>query len=381
MSSNFTNVKRYSGVQYYTSSKKKINGKPDKCYYITYKNLLRKSTIEKIGWQSEGISAIYAFKIRSERVRKIRLGDEVITIQQRRKSSISFADFVERQYLPHCKINKKEHSYIQEKQLLTNWINPVIGNKSLQAITVLDIESIKNKMLSIGRSPRTVEYTLAIVRQVFNAAIDWNNFKGENPVKKINIPKEDNRRVRFLSKDEVILLLSECKKKSGKMYEVVLLSVSTGLRAGEIANLKWQDIDLENKMIAVKDTKNNMNRIAYMTEKIYAIFKDKKACSPDDYIFTDMTGKKPKNIARTISFRKITKQLGFNDGITDRRNKVVFHTLRHTFASWLAISGVPIYTIKELMGHKTIAMTERYAHLIPDTKRDAVKNIDKIMAE
>ena len=69
------------------------------------------------------------------------------------------------------------------------------------------------------------------------------------------------------------------------------------------------------------------------------------------------------------SERAINK-LDFNDGITDSRDKVVFHTLRHTFASWLAIQGTPIYTIKELMGHKTLAMTERYSHLIPDAKRE-----------
>ena len=71
----------------------------------------------------------------------------------------------------------------------------------------------------------------------------------------------------------------------------------------------------------------------------------------------------------------MVKALSLNDGITDPRDRVVFHTLRHTFASWLAIQGTPIYTIKELMGHKTLAMTERYSHLIPDAKRQAVKGL------
>ncbi len=381
MTVKFFTVKRHPGVLYYISKVRRFNGKPERCFYIQYRNSLNKINKEKIGWESEGISATYASHIRAERIRKVRLGDEAITIQQKRRSLVSFADFVKQKYLPYCKTNKKAGSYTIEKQLLNLWIIPVIGNKTFKDITPLIVESIKDKMLGSGKASRTVEYAIAVVRQVFNAAINWNVYDGKNPVKKIKIPKEDNRRVRFLSKDESALLLEECRKKGKKTYEVVLLSLSTGLRAGEIANLKWQDIDLENQMIAVKDTKNNTNRTAYMTKEIYALFKGKKVGKPEDYIFPDITGKKARDIARTIGFRKIIERLGFNDGVTDRRNKVVFHTLRHTFASWLAISGVPIYTIKELMGHKTIAMTERYAHLMPDAKRAAVKNIDTVLQE
>jgi integrase len=74
-------------------------------------------------------------------------------------------------------------------------------------------------------------------------------------------------------------------------------------------------------------------------------------------------------------------KLGFNEGITDVRNKVVFHTLRHTFASWLAISGTPIFTIKKSLGHKDIKMTMRYSHLLPSTKRKAVENVEKMFKE
>jgi len=69
--------------------------------------------------------------------------------------------------------------------------------------------------------------------------------------------------------------------------------------------------------------------------------------------------------------------LGFNNGVADPRQRAVFHTLRHTFASWLAIQGIPIYTIAKLMGHKSIAMSERYSHLSPDSQRTAVKGLEK----
>jgi len=78
----------------------------------------------------------------------------------------------------------------------------------------------------------------------------------------------------------------------------------------------------------------------------------------------------------TNSFEKAVKKLGLNKDITDPRDKVVFHTLRHTFASWLVQAGTPLYTVKELLGHKSIAMTERYSHLAENTMREAVKKLE-----
>ena len=94
---------------------------------------------------------------------------------------------------------------------------------------------------------------------------------------------------------------------------------------------------------------------------------------PTELLFKDSNGNRITKISHTF-FRAVNK-LGLNNNIIDPRDKVVFHTLRHTFASWLAINGTPIYTIKELMGHKTLAMTERYSHLIPDAKREAVERV------
>ena len=73
---------------------------------------------------------------------------------------------------------------------------------------------------------------------------------------------------------------------------------------------------------------------------------------------------------------RVVAALGFNNGVTDPRQKVVFHTLRHTFASWLVEQSVDLYSVKELMGHSTLAMTERYSHLSPDKLRRAVKTLE-----
>ena len=113
-----------------------------------------------------------------------------------------------------------------------------------------------------------------------------------------------------------------------------------------------------------------------ITEPVNEIFiklQEDKPNGQNTLIFPDTKGKKQKHISR--SFYEKVKDLGFNKGITDNRQKVSFHTLRHTFASWLAIQGTSLYEIKELMGHKSIEMTERYAHLMPNVKLKAVNKL------
>ena len=118
------------------------------------------------------------------------------------------------------------------------------------------------------------------------------------------------------------------------------------------------------------DPKNKKSRTAFMTEAVKEMLKERLPDNLNDLIFFDWWhGEKIKLVSRT--FARAVENLGFNKGVTDRRQRVVFHTLRHTFGSWLAIQGTPILTIKELMGHKTLAMTERYAHLSPNVKKDA----------
>ncbi len=292
----------------------------------------------------------------------------------RRKENVVFGEFVKEKYLPYAKEKK---SYDREEGLLRLWILPIIGKKPLHNISPFDIEQVKKEMMNRDKSPRTIEYALAVIRQAFNKAIEWGFYSGVNPATKVKKPKKDNRRVRFFTREEAEKLLNEIKKRSIQAYEMAYLSLYTGMRFGEIANLTWQNIDFRNNIITIKDPKNNTGRVAYITENLKKLLLEKhKKEKPKNLsmlLFKDNNGNKLMRASKT--FERCVIKLGFNDGVTDPRDKVVFHTLRHTFASWLAIQGTPIYTIKELMGHKTLAMTERYSHLTPNTKREAVEKL------
>jgi integrase len=236
---------------------------------------------------------------------------------------------------------------------------------------------LKAGLSKSGLAPGTIRHCLALFRQILNKAILWGMYKGENPIKGIKMPAVQNQRVRFLSYEDADLLLQELKKSSEQLHDMALISLHCGLRAGEIFNLKGQDIDFDNGLIHISDPKNKESRKAFMTEEVKAVLLNRVPASPDEYVFKDRRhGGKVNHVSG--QFWRIVKLLGFNDGINDSRQIITFHSLRHTFASWLALQGETLLTIKELLGHKTLAMTIRYAHLIPDHKKRATLKLEEL---
>jgi integrase len=220
---------------------------------------------------------------------------------------------------------------------------------------------------------------LVLVRQIFNKAIAWGMWDGENPIKKVKLPRLNNRRERFLSQKEAKLLLEELQKVSPQLHDMSLLGLHTGMRAGEIFALKWGHVDFENGLIHIADPKSGRARKAFMTPTVKEMLLKLKAGEPEGYLFQSRVGGPIQSVSH--AFDRAVRRLGFNNGITDPRQKVTFHTLRHTFASWLALQNTPILTIKELLGHQSLAMTERYSHLSPDQKRQAVDGIERLFTQ
>jgi integrase len=224
-----------------------------------------------------------------------------------------------------------------------------------------------DKLKEAGKSPRTQEHVKAILSGVLTEAINREYLPGPNPCRRVRLAKEDNKRIRFLSPEEASALLPALKKRSPQVHDEALLALFCGLRAKELFSLTWADVDFENKMIFVKDSKNKkLNRHAYMTEEVAAMLK-RRSGSSSELVFPSPGG--GRQISVSASFREVVRDLGWNDNISDRRLKVVFHTLRHTFASWLVMAGTPLFTVSKLLGHSDIAMTMRYAHLAPDHLR------------
>jgi len=175
--------------------------------------------------------------------------------------------------------------------------------------------------------------------------------------------------------------LTALEKVSQQTHDVALLALHCGLRVGEIFNLINQDIDLQNNLLGISDPKNKIARSAYMTDAVKKmLLYYYNSAKPDEVVFKDKWhGERVRFISKT--FTRVVDQLKLNEGITDRRQKIVFHSLRHTFASWLALQGESLITLRDLLGHKTTTMTNRYAHLVPDHKRAAVLKLEQSINE
>jgi integrase len=378
---------KFPGV--YRRNLETTGNKKDVAFDIVYRHDKRK-IFERVGKLSEGYSAKLAADVRSERIRSIRHSEE---LPYQKKKAMTFEKLAEK-YIKWSEENKSRAG-IDDKSRYENHLKARFDNKRLDEISPFDLERMKSEMAKSGIAPKTISHCLGLLRAMYNKSIEWNLYQGENPVKKIKMPTVQNARDRFLSMEEAEKLLMALKRnpqikkeyketKDPKLHDIALLSLHTGARAGEIFNIKKQDVDFENELIALRDTKNTETRYAPMTVEVKKMLKrrienlhsnDNKEPSDNSnsYIFTDKDGNKINEVSN--AFNRIVNDLGFNNGVTDPRQRVVFHTLRHTFASWLAIQGTPLYTIAKLMGHKSIAMSERYAHLSPDHKKDAVNAV------
>jgi integrase len=367
---------RYQGVYYRISQGEKTHdGKPDRCFFIRYKKE-GKRIMEKVGWagDEEGYSAETAREIRANRIKSIRHGEEL----PKEKAKIPHFSEVWKTYKEWAEGNKARGG-IDDQYLYEKHLKGRLGKKRLNEISSFDLERLKAEIVKKGLSAATVKHCLVLVRQIFNKAIAWKKFQGPNPIKGVKLPTVNNRRERFLTHEEAGKLLAELKKTSEEVHDMALISLHAGLRFGEIADLRGQDLDFLNGIMSIADPKNKTARKAFMTPEVKAALKERFPENQEDLIFSDRWhGETQKQPSKT--FQRAADRL-FNQGVTDRLQRVVFHSLRHSFGSWLAMAGVPLITIKELMGHKSLAMTERYAHLLPDLKKQAALNLADIFRE
>jgi integrase len=382
----------YPGIRYREHKTRKYSGSADRYFFIRYR-LHRKLKEEGLGWASDGWNAkkasIELAKLKqahatgerpqtlAEKRRLLKEMEEAEQAEKQRqkREQITFSQIFWDNYFPKAKANKSKRSYEREESLFRLWISPVVGELTLKNVAPDHMERIKKNMADAGRAPRSIRYALAVVRQVFNFARYNNLFIGDSPTANVKMPQKDNRRLRFLTHGEAYRLLVALEIKSRQLYEMALVSLHCGARANEIFSLTWGDVDLERGTLTLRHTKNTKTRVAFMTEEVKELLAQKERGKNNDLVFPGRGGVKITAISN--AFDRAVKELGLNDGVTDRRQKVVFHTLRHTYASWMVEKGVDLYHVKKLMGHSTLSMTERYSHLSDETLQGAVKTFEQ----
>jgi integrase len=359
----------HKGVYQRESTEEIFKGKPNLCYDIAYKKDGRKIW-EKIGWLSEGYSAKLAADIRAQRMKQIRFGEE---LPKDKVKAPLFTDVADKYFL-WAETNLTRGGSL-ECFRYDKHMKEFFSGKRMNEISAFDLERLKAAISSKELSPQSVKHILVLFRSIFNKAVAWDLYSGPNPIKFVKLPVPQNQRERWLTTEEAGLLLERLKDRSPLWHDITMIGLHTGMRASEIFSLRGHDLDFEQETINVDDTKNKHPRKAFMTSPVKEILMQRKPETPGDLVFTNSKGEPIREVSH--SFDRTVDDLEFNKGITDNRQKVVFHTTRHTFCSWLAMQGTPLHVIAELSGHRQMAMVQRYSHLSPDVKRKAIKLMEK----
>lgn len=382
---------KFRGVRYREHPERKHGIHPDRYFVIRYKQK-GVSREEGIGWASEKWTAEKAaaelaalkkaYKTgtgKPTRLSEARQAEEARREKERldktrqEKENLTFGQYFNDTYFPIAKTSKKKVSWEKEESHFRLWIEPAIGKIPLKDLRPLHLERLKKTLLDAGKSARTIQYIFSTVRVVWNFARKNQVIEGDSPTRAVNKPKVENRRIRFLTTEEAQTLLEDLERRDLATYQMAAISLFTGLRAGEVFGLCWKNLDNENGLLWVMDGKSGKSRAVYLPNQVKDLFQGMTPGNPEDLIFPGPDGKPLREI--TSYFRTSVRELNLNKGISDRRERFSFHSLRHTAASFLIQNGVDLYTVKEILGHGSIALTERYSHLADHALKEAAQKM------
>ncbi len=292
--------------------------------------------------------------------RKVQIAENKY-LDVKRNEKIPFSEMAKLYLEAYSKPNKRSS---WRDEISVKHLESFFGTKSLYAITPLDVEQYKKKRVD-EVSPATTNRELACLKHIFNKANEWDKIES-NPIASVKLFRVREGRIRYLEKEEIAKLIHTCPSY---MKPMVILALNTGMRKGEIFNLKWNDIDFRKRIIYVLVTKNNEIRKIPMNDITFKTLLRVRKNPRSPYVFCKNNGEPYKDIRG--GFKTALRRAGIKE--------FRFHDLRHTFASHLVMAGVDLKTVQELLGHKTFTMTLRYSHLSPDHKRQAMDILGRRM--
>jgi integrase len=242
------------------------------------------------------------------------------------------------------------------------------GDQTLAEITPKHIVAYKNKRYEDGVAPATINRELANLKKAFNLAMREWEWCQQNPVARVSMEKENNKRDRWLTHDEENRLLNVC---ATWLKDLVRFALHTGMRMGEILDLTWRGVDFVRRTVTVFRSKNGERRTIPINETVLSVLKEKAKIRSivSDRVFCSKAFTPMESGHLRRSFRLVLHKAKIED--------FRFHDLRHTFATRLVQAGIDLYKVQHLLGHKSPIMTQRYAHHYPESLRDGVEILDR----
>ncbi|OVE79286.1 hypothetical protein BVY01_02910 [bacterium I07] len=282
------------------------------------------------------------------------------------RKKVFLNDFI-KEYLSFSKSHKAYMTWMREKLVLKMFRN-FAGNIPLAAIDrkLLD-EYMQERIKSLSRA--SVNIDLRHMKAALTKAVEWQ-YLLKNPAKGIKPLSIPQNAPKFFTEQQMGLINQNIQAEH--ISQIVLFAVNTGVRIGELVNIRWQDIDLDKKTIRIAQTiehqtKSKRERTIPMNTAVYNLIEGMERRG--DYVFCRLDGRKRQCHYISWSFKKMLRKVGLEEQYS-------FHSLRHTFASQLVQKGVAIYHVSKLLGHSNIKTTEIYAHLAPENLHEVVKLLD-----
>lgn len=328
-------------------------------WWCAYKGLSGKVVRESTGCRDYDQAVDHLIKQKG----KVAIGEETDV-----KNIVNFT--YEELCKEYDKWSQRQKGYEKKKRFIQQ-LQDKFGQILLNNFHTRMIEEYQSERLLKGNKPATVNRILAVLRHSITKAVEWEMCKDIilKRVRQARLLPVNNARVRYLTREELKRLIECCNPD---LRAMVILAVNTGMRKGELLNLKWQEIDLINGFLHILESKNNTRRTVPLNDTALNVLKALPARIDGGFVFFNK---------RTGSAIKDVKK-AFNNALV--RAKILdfrFHDLRHCAGSYLAMSGVDLRTIQEILGHKTLAMTIRYSHLSPLHTKKAVTLLESTLNE
>jgi integrase len=285
------------------------------------------------------------------------------------KQCPTFADYAARWIEHYAEIHKAPSTVLKDRQILRDHLNPTFGAKKLFEIRRKDIRDLKTLLCNErGFAAQTVNNILGLAHKIFEGAVSEDELIQANPVSGVKRVPSPRRAFKFWTFEEKDRFLSYCRSEDRDVFQIVALATETGLRPMEIKGLKRDCLDFENGEVMVRRnwctktnklneyTKTKRDRKVPMSPALFQILADKRFLAADAFVF--------QGISNAFGALKL-QPMAIKAKVTPLR----FHDLRHTFASHLAMRGVPMIKIMDLLGHTKMDSTLIYAHLSPSSLR------------
>lgn len=352
----------------------KVYPSAKRTWHFFYRDPDRRQRNAKIGTYPS-LSVDAARKLALQYAADISRGTDPVAAKKEKAGQKAVEQLAKHFVKNHVKPKLKQSTQDEYERVIDKWIVPELGRYRLDAVTTEVVQRLHHKM---GGTPRQANFAMAVLRKMLNDAIalGWRK-DTRNPVAGIK-PYKENKRQRYLDPKEFARLWQVLQEEMAIPQNhdgilAIVLLLLTGRRRGEILNLTWDEVDLDNGRMTLKDSKVGAHDYQLSPQVVELLAKaraDREEAGPGAFVIRGRGGEK-----HLVALQKIWERVRTKASLDDVR----LHDLRHSYASFAIDCGVDLSAVKELLGHKDITTTVRYVHPHTDRIRETIKIVEDRM--